>query len=547
MFRLLLAALLLPATTLAASAQTTAERNASAYAPLPPDQAAMKAHVLFLAADALKGRDTGSEEYEVAANYVAAQFFAQGLRPAGDAGGYLQRVPLVATRPADQGRMTVARGRRRTELAFGRDYVPAGDPRMPRTQLTAPVVFVGEGIVAPQFGRDDYAGVDVTGKIVVFFGGAPESFPGEERAHFGSDATKARLAADRGAVGWLELGGGRGPDFEGRVARWRNEHVTWTDTEDRGFIPGAPELGELSEDGAEKLFAGAAMDWEEVATRRSAGAALPAQQLPATLAVTLNSENRRFASSNVAGLLPGSDSRLKSELVVLSAHLDHVGVGDPVDGDSIYNGAEDNAVGIASLIEEARRFRESGKPPKRSILFLAVTAEEKGLVGSDYFARHPTTAAIDGGLTMVADVNLDMPIITYMFEDMIAFGADRSTLGPIVRRAVAKLGVGFGPDPQPEMGLFTRSDHYRFVQQGVPSVFLWPGHKGPGADATAAFLRDHYHKPSDEASLPLNWAAGVKFIDVNYAIAREIADSPERPRWNKGDFFGTLYNGYGAN
>lgn len=530
------------ATACLLAASALAQPATPAPAPLPPDQAAMKAHVLFLAADALKGREAGSEEYEIAAGYVAAQFFAQGLRPAGDAGSYLQSVPLVATRPADQGRMMLVNGRKRSQLAFGKDYVPAGDPRGAATAVTAPVVFVNQGIVAPQLGRDDYRGVDVTGKIVVFFGGAPDSFPGEERAHFGSNATKARLAADRGAVGWLELGGGRGPDFDGRVAKWRDEHVTWAGEDGRGFIPGAPELGELSAAGAAKLFAGAAMGWDEITRRRKAGGAIPAQPLPATLSVALASENRRFASSNVAGLLPGSDPTLGSELVVLSAHLDHVGIGDAVNGDTIYNGAEDNAVGIASLIEEARRFRESGKAPKRSILFLAVTAEEKGLVGADYFARHPTTS----GRRMVANVNLDMPIITYMFEDMIAFGADRSTLGPIVRRAVAGVGVGFSPDPQPEQGLFTRSDHYRFVQQGVPSVFLWPGHKGAGAKATADFFAQHYHKPSDEPSLPLDWAAGVKFIEVNYAIAREIADSPERPRWNKGDFFGTLYGGYGA-
>ena len=544
MFRLSLAALALLPT--AALAQTTPAHTVTA-APLTTDQAAMKAHVLFLASDALKGREAGTDEYEVAAAYVAAQFFAQGLQPAGDAGSYLQRVPLVATRPADQGSMVMARGRRRTALVFGKDYVPVGNPRAAKTALTAPIVFVGQGIVAPQFQRDDYAGVDVRGKIVVFFGGAPDSFPGEERAHFGSDATKARAAADRGAVGWIELGGGRGPSFESRATKWQDERVTWADAEGRGFAPGAPELGRLSADGGAKLFAGAAMGWDEILRRRTAGEALPAQQLAGTLSVTLASENRAFASSNVAGLLPGGDPKLKNELVVLSAHLDHVGVGDAVDGDAIYNGAEDNAVGIASLIEEARRFRESGKPPRRSILFLAVTAEEKGLVGADYFARHPTTTNLTpGGLTMVANVNLDMPIITYMFEDMIAFGADRSTLGPIVRRAVAGVGVGFGPDPQPEQGLFVRSDHYRFVQQGVPSVFLWPGHKGPGAKATADFFAKHYHKPSDEVTLPLDWAAGVKFIAVNYAIAREIADSPERPRWNKGDFFGTLYGGYGA-
>jgi len=180
--------------------------------------------------------------------------------------------------------------------------------------------------------------------------------------------------------------------------------------------------------------------------------------------------------------------------------------------------------------------------PRRSILFLAVTAEEKGLVGSDYFARHPTLP-LDH---IVADVNLDMPILTYAFQDMTVFGADRSTLGPIVSKAVAALGVAMSPDPDPSQGIFVRSDHYRFVQQGIPSVFLWPGQAGNGKAAWADFFARRYHQPSDEIGQKLDWAQGVRFVAANYAIAREIADGDERPRWNKGDFFGLLYHGYGA-
>ena len=228
---------------------------------------------------------------------------------------------------------------------------------------------------------------------------------------------------------------------------------------------------------------------------------------------------------------------------MLSAHLDHLGVGTPdAKGDAIYNGAEDNAVGIAALIEEARRFKASGKPPRRSILFLAVTAEEKGLVGSDYFAKHPTVPI----QSIVADVNLDMPILSYAFEDMTVFGADRSTLGPIVAQAVGTLGVTMSPDPDPAQGIFVRSDHYRFVQQGVPAVFLWPGQKGPGKAATADFFAHRYHQPSDDLAQPIDWRQGIRFVDANYAIARAIADGDARPRWNKGDFFGLLYHGYGA-
>jgi Zn-dependent M28 family amino/carboxypeptidase len=196
-------------------------------------------------------------------------------------------------------------------------------------------------------------------------------------------------------------------------------------------------------------------------------------------------------------------------------------------------------MGIASLIEEAKRFKADPKQPRRTVMFLAVTAEEKGLIGSDYFAHNPTVPIGD----IVADVNLDMPILTYKFEDMIVFGADRSSLGPIVRSAVERMGLTMSPDPIPEQGIFVRSDHFRFVEKGVPSVFLWPGQKGPGKAAYDAFFLNDYHKPSDEVTLPIDWSQGPRFVGVNYAIARAVADADERPVWNKGDYFGTLFKG----
>ncbi len=527
-------------------------RNAAINAVLPPDQAAMKAHVMFLASDALKGRDAGSPEYEIAANYVASQFYAQGLVPAGDDGSYLQKVPLISYKLADKGDFVLTmKGGKPVPLVFGTDFVPSANPAKATTSVDAPLVFVGYGLVAPTAKRDDYAGVDVRGKIVVMFGGAPPSFNGEERAHFGGTGTKAAIAASKGAVGVILL---QSPQmakvmpFTRAAAAYDRARISWAKKDGSGFSAGgnAPVLGTLSMDAAARIFG---KSWAAVARgAESAETKFKAVALPASLSVTSKTVSEPLPSSNVAGLLPGSDPGLKDEVVVLSAHLDHVGVGRPnAAGDTIYNGAEDNAVGIASLIEEARRFKASGKPPRRSILFLAVTAEEKGLVGAEYFAHNPVFGAGLPNGKMVANVNLDMPIITYKFEDVIAFGAERSTLGPIVKRAAESIGVGFSPDPMPDQGLFTRSDHYRFVQQGVPSVFLWPGQKGPGKAAVDDFFAKHYHQPSDEVWQPaLDWSQGVRFIDVNYAIAREIADGDARPAWNKGDFFGMLYNGYGA-
>lgn len=261
--------------------------------------------------------------------------------------------------------------------------------------------------------------------------------------------------------------------------------------------------------------------------------------LAGTLAATTHTVFTQGASSNVIGVVPGVDPVLSKEVVILSAHLDHIGVNAGGEGDRINNGALDNAIGIASLIEEAKRFTASGRPPRRTVMFLAVTGEEKGLIGSSYFVDHPTVPLAD----IVADVNLDMPVLLYRFEDMIAFGADRSTLGPIVRRAVNGVGVGLSPDPMPEQGFFTRSDHFNFVRKGIPSVFLWPGIKGAGKAPFEDFLAHRYHRPGDDLTQPILWDQGVRFVATNYAIAREIADGDARPVWNKGDYFGTTYKG----
>jgi Zn-dependent M28 family amino/carboxypeptidase len=533
--------------TAATPAPTPAQNNALLNAELPADQAALKSHIMFLASDPMRGREAGSPEYDIAAQYVASQFYEQGLRPAGDEGSYLQKVPLLSYKPADKGSMAITRkGGAPIALTFGEDYVPAGNPGKTAFQLTAPVVFVGYGIAG--LGRDDYKGVDVKGKIVAFFSSAPSNFPAEERAHFGSAASKAEIAMKKGAVGYITLDSphaGRGYPFKALAGSWDRARVTWAEADGTGHLPTptTPSLGTLSTAAAARLFEGAKVKWESVVKlAKNENAVFKAVQLPVTLSVTLNTTNTAITSYNVAGILPGSDPAIGKEVVVLSAHLDHVGVGKAdAKGDTIYNGAMDNAVGIASLIEEAKRFKTSGKPPRRSILFLAVTAEEKGLVGADYFAHNPTMPKAN----LVADVNLDMPIITYKFEDVTPFGAAHSTLGETVARAAAQIGVGMGGDPRPDEAFFVRSDHYRFVQQGIPSVFLWPGEKGPGKAATDAFLSTHYHKPSDDLvqQPAIDWESGARFVDVNYRIAREIADADQKPMWKKGDFFGTLFGG----
>lgn len=500
----------------------------------------VKRHVAVLAADDMRGREAGTADFDRAADYVAKQFAAAGARPAGDAGSWYQRVPMATARPVDKGRITVG-GK---PLAFGADYLPGVSVTQAAVDVDAPVVFVGMGVHAPEFGQDDYAGVDVRGKVVAFLTGAPASLQGEIRAHFANGTTKALEAEKRGAVGTIAIVAPsqleRRP-FSAYADGWDDVRMTWAEG-GKPFAPASiPGLAVLGPAGAAKLFAGAKTSYATIAAAEKAGKPIASMALPARFSARLRNRLGTAGSRNVVAVVPGSDPALAAEHVVLTAHLDHVGIGKAVKGDSIYNGAMDNAIGVATLIEAARQL--AANPPKRPVLLVALTAEEKGLVGSDYFARHPLPA----GGKAVANVNIDMPILTYAFTDMFAFGADRSSLGSVVEGALKPMGIALTPDPDPAEGLFTRSDQYRFVQAGIPAVFLKTGFAGPGKAATAAFRGTHYHQPSDEITLPIDWAAAAKFVDANVAIARGVADAPAAPTWNKGDFFGTLFKGPMAN
>jgi Zn-dependent M28 family amino/carboxypeptidase len=518
----------------AAQAQTTPAMQRSAEH--------VKAHMGFLASDLLEGREAGSRGFDIAAEYVASQFRQLGLAPAGDRGSYFQRVPLYAFRSADEGSF-VLQGRGATPLVFGEDYLPSRNPLAAETKVSAPMVFVGYGVVAPEHGRNDYAGLDVTGKIVVALDGAPRAFQTEERAYYASSRNKRLEAERRGAAGFLSVntpGDEKRYPFANSVKRWKAWGMTWRDPLDQPFVvaPSTPALAGISVKGAGKLFAGGPVKLEAIWAAAEAPAGDPPRfALPGRLDAVFRTESRTVESRNVAGLIEGSDPTLKAETVVLSAHLDHVGLVEDGKGDVINNGALDNAAGVATTLEVARAFVESGQRPKRSVLFLAVTGEEKGLLGAEYFARNPTVP-LEG---VVADVDLDMPLLTYDFTDVVAFGADRSGIGAAVKRAAGRMGVALSPDPMPDEGLFTRSDHYRFVEVGVPAVFLMTGFQNGGEAQFKDFLAKRYHRPGDDLSQPIDYLAGAKFARLNYEITRELTDTVARPMWNAGDFFGEKY------
>lgn len=492
-----------------------------------------RSHVSFLADDSLEGRDSGSRGYDIAALYVASRFEALGLKPAGD-GGWYQQVPFLESRLSDEpGSLTIG-GRR---FVHGQEVVLNPTPDEAPVAVEAPAVFVGYGLQAPEIGIDDYKGLDVRGKVVVALNGFPNGMKSDVGAHLNSD--KRAVASRHGAVGFISIRSlseaKRRP--WARLQQYANEpSLGWIGKDGRPYSP-APGLrfrATLDSPAAEALFAGAKTPLSRVLAQAERKGGRPRGfALKPHIAVSQQSVLRRFTSPNVLAVLPGSDPKLAGEYVLLMGHLDHEGMKTEGEGDRIYNGAMDNAVGIATMLEVARAMAASPDRPKRSILFAAVTAEEDGLLGAQYLARH----GVPGG-KVAAVVNLDMPVLLYDFTDVIAFGAEHSTMGKAVERAGRGMGVALSEDPLPQEGLFTRSDHYRFVQEGVPSVFLMTGFANGGREKFTDFLSTHYHKVSDQLDLPIDWRAGAKFARINYEIAREIADAPQAPRWYADSFFG---------
>jgi hypothetical protein len=522
-----------------ALASTAAITAAQQPAPEPRFTAdAVRGHVEFLASDLLVGRDAGSPGYDIAALYVATRFEALGLTQAVPDSWY-QTVTLTEARRADP-TATVRIGDK--SFAHGGDVVVSVSTREPKLSVAAPAVFAGFGLDAPDQGFDDYRGLDVAGKYVVVLTGSPKGTPSEIGAHLAAE--KAAMAEKRGAIGIIQITTrenlkrrpwSRTVEFSGHPA------LGWVGDDGKPYVraPGIRASATLHLPAAEALFAGAPTSLKRVLDQADRQGGKPRGfVLAQPVEIAATSTVSTLKSPNVLAVLPGSDPALANEYVLLMAHLDHVGVdATKKDGDTIFNGALDNAAGTATMLEVARAFAESGTRPKRSILFAAVTAEEDGLLGSQFLAKHPVVG--DG--RVVGVVNLDMPVLLYDFQDVIAFGAEHSTLGPIVAQAAGAAGVKLSLDPMPSEGLFTRSDHYRFVQEGVPSVFLMTGFAGEGEKQFQDFLATHYHKVSDQTDLPIDWDAGAKFARINYLIARDIANAPAAPRWYADSFFGTVF------
>ena len=503
--------------------------------------------MIMLADDAMEGRETGRPGFQRAADSVATRFAGLGLEPAGDGGTYFQSIRFFETRlDTASATAVLERGDQRVPLALKTDYICGGGLGPAHQEVTAPLVFVGFGVHAPEYSHDDFAGVEVRGKILVELSGAPPGFATDQRAFYSSGQIKSEEAVRRGAVGLVTV---RTPEDEARrpwarlLPGLNAAGMHWIDTDGTVFH-GYPELvgtATLSQSGARKLFELAGANLDSAFAKHTRGET-GSFDLGVSASFSRDSRQRTLTSSNVAGVLRGSDPRLRNEYLVFTAHLDHLGLAPADSADRVYNGAYDNAAGVATILEIARAAASLPVRPRRSLLFLALTGEEKGLQGSSYFAHHPTVPVA----SLVADLNIDMPYLAFPIADLQAFGVEHSTLATAVREAAAALGLTLTPDPLPQEVRFVRSDQFSFVQAGIPALAFKPGSTStdPSIQGDAmldGFMKTHYHQPSDDASLPFSEAASSTFARAGFLTALGVADREARPAWNPGDFFGARF------
>ncbi|MEZ5418896.1 MAG: M28 family metallopeptidase [Vicinamibacterales bacterium] len=515
------------------AAPSATPEAAAGAAPGAPAAAGWWEHVSFLASDEMRGRETGSPEHRKAANYVAQQLERAGVRPSGS-NGFLQAVTLRSRR-IDESRSSLAlvRRDRTTALALGDDatFSMRIDPQ---PQVEAPLVFAGHGLRIPEVGHDDFAGLDLKGKVVVYLAGAPPGVPGALSAHYQSAAERWATLRELGAIGTIVVPNPAAMDvpWERSAPNRLNPAMALADAT-LDDTAGQALSVTFNPAKAERLFEGSGRTFAEVLKAAASGSALPRFPLAVAVKATVAVDSQVVESQNIVGVVPGRDPALAGEYVVLTAHLDHVGIGAEINGDTVYNGAMDNASGVATLLEAARAV--AAARPRRSVLFVAVTAEEKGLLGSRYFALHPTVPRQG----IVANINMDMFLPLFPMTSLMVLGVDESDLGDDVRAVAADRSIVVQADPEPHRNRFIRSDQYSFIREGVPALAMKVGYEegSPEAAIAAAWTRERYHAPSDDLLQPIDRGAAAAFTDLVGALCLRVANRDGRPRWNDGSFF----------
>jgi hypothetical protein len=402
--------------------------------------------------------------------------------------------------------------------------------------IDAPLVFVGHGLNLPEQGINDLEGLNLRGAVVVYLNSAPASLPGPLRAHAGSTAERWQIYRAAGAIGTVSVsppGTAETPWARSTLQRLQT-HMSLADSGLDQTV-GQQVAITMNPAHAQKLFEDSAHTFREIVELDAKGAPLPRLRLPTRLAARVAVERGRVESDNVIGILRGTDQHRRDECVVLSAHLDHEGLGQAVNGDGVYNGAMDNAAGVAAMIEVATRLHESGRRVSRSILFVAVTGEEQDALGSRYFVAHPTVA----GCGMVANINTDMFLPLFPLEKLMVLGLDESDLGDDIRAVASGLGLVVQSDPEPQRNRLVRSDQYSFIRAGVPALLVRSGYDPDTAEAklVQAWTAERYHAPSDDVNQPIDHLAAATFIRVLERLTLRIADRDSRPTWNANSFF----------
>jgi Zn-dependent M28 family amino/carboxypeptidase len=503
----------------------------------------IRAHVKFLSDDLFEGRGPGLRGSELAAKYMATQFALYGLKPAGDDGSYLQQINFVGMKaiPGETSFSVVPQNGATVNLVYGDDYTVANQTLTPSVSVDAPIVFVGYGVTAPEFQWNDYAGVDVKGKVILCIVGDPPSddpkfFGGKALTYYGRWTYKFEQAARMGAVGALII-------HRTDLASYGWDVVKNSNTSEKTFLrddknPRLEAASWIQLDVARKLFAASGMDLDTEMT--AAGKrGFKAVELPLHLKARVTSTVRPFQSPNVVGILPGTNQAKPDQAVLYTAHFDHLGFVPGMAGDNIYNGAADNATGCGMLLEMARAWTESRIRPPHSVIFAAVTAEEQGLLGSEYLGQHPPVPAAQ----ITLDINYDMVIPIGIPRQVNVNGAQRTTFFPTVEATAKRFGLTIVPDPRPAAGSYYRSDHFSLSRVGIPAFsietgLLYEGHdEAWGQKQMDEFEAHDYHNFSDNYHADWDFRGNARLDRFGMELGWEALTEPKAIQWKAGDEF----------
>jgi Zn-dependent M28 family amino/carboxypeptidase len=503
--------------------------------------------IKVLASDKFEGRAPASEGEKLTASFLEQRFKEIGLEPGNPDGTYIQKVPMVAMTADPSAQLVFAKdgSAQKTSLKYGDDFVAWTKRVEPTVQVDSDLVFVGYGVVAPEYHWDDYKGLDVKGKILVMLVNDPQvpdphdpsklddqMFKGKAMTYYGRWTYKYEIAAKKGAAGALVVHETGPAGYPWGVVRSSNTGEQFDLVRPNKNRSRSAIEGWITRPQAESLFKMAGKDFDELKKEAVRRGFRPVP-LGVKAQLTLHNKIRTIDSVNLVGKIEGADPHLKDQYVIYTAHWDHLGIGPAVNGDKIYNGAVDNASGVSGILEIARAFKKVQPPPKRSILFLSVTAEEKGLLGSEYYSEHPLYPLA----RTLADINLDGINVDGKTKDLVVIGLGMSTLDDYVKEVAAEQGRVVKADAEPEKGFYYRSDHFNFAKQGVPALDTDSGidfigrPAGWGIAKRNEYTQSNYHKPSDEVKPDWDLSGALQDLDLLFSVGYRVANSEHFPTW----------------